>query len=107
MNSVILIGRLARDPELKHISPDYDVIRFTVAVQRKYTSKTEREADFINCTAWNGSARFIDKYFGKGDSICVTGELRNERYTDKTGQEKYTTFVNVHDVYFTGSSMKK
>lgn len=107
MNKVILIGRLTKPPAIRNFSDKYSVITFTLAVHRKYQSKDGPEADFIRCTAWNSDAKFIDKYFSKGDSICVAGELRNNQYTDEAGQTKYSTEVNVSEVYFTGSSMKK
>lgn len=107
MNKVILMGRLTADPELRQTQTGLAVIRFTVAVNRRFTNKQtgEREADFISCTAWKQTAEFISRYFKKGSMICVEGELRTGSYQDKNHPDvtHYTTDVLVSNVEFTGS----
>lgn len=103
MNHVIITGRLTSDPELRQTPSNVSVTRFTVAVNRPYSKDKEQEADFINCTAWRGTAEFVTKYFKKGDPIEVSGALRNNNYTDSNGVKHYTSEVLVNDVGFTQS----
>lgn len=103
MNKVILMGRLARDPELKTVGDGISVARFTIAVNRRFAKENaEQKADFINCTAWRKTGEFIAKYFKKGSMIAVTGELQARTWEDDTGQKRYATEVNVSEAYFTG-----
>ena len=103
MNQVILMGRMARDPELKHTNSGTAVCSFTVAVSRK---KKDDPADFINCVAWQNAAEFISKYFGKGQLIAIVGRWQTRNYTDKNGDKKRVDECVVDSVYF-GGDMKK
>lgn len=98
MNKVILMGRLTKDVELKR-SGDTVIGRFTIAVDRRSKNK---DADFISCVAWNKSAEFIKKYFGKGSMIAVVGELRTGSYEKSDGSKAYTIEVVVSETFFTG-----
>lgn len=110
MNSVNLIGRLVRDPELKYTQSGLAVLRFTVAVDRKL-SKDKREeaqannqptADFISCTAFGKTAEVIANYHGKGSQIAVEGRIQTGSY-EKDGRTIYTTDVLVNSITFVGS----
>lgn len=107
MNKVILMGRLTADPELRQSQNGTAVCRFTVAVNRRFTDKTtgQREADFINCTAWRQTAEFVHRYFTKGQMICVEGTLRTGSYKDRNYPDvtHYTAEVVVDNAEFTGS----
>ncbi|MCL2569402.1 MAG: single-stranded DNA-binding protein [Oscillospiraceae bacterium] len=105
MNHVVLMGRLARDPELRNTPSGIPVVRFTVAVNRRFVSKdtNERQADFIDCVAWRGTAEFISKYFAKGAMIAVQGSLQVREWQDKEGNKRWSTEVIVEQAYFTGS----
>ena len=106
MNKVILVGRLTADPVLRQTQSGISSCRFTVAVDRKFADKStgERQADFINCTAWRQTAEFISRYFSKGKLIAVEGSLRTGSYTDKNHPDvtHYTTEVFVDNVEFVG-----
>ena len=86
LNKVILMGRLTADPELRQTPSGVSSCRFSVAVNRNYTSKEtgERQTDFINVVAWRNTAEFVSRYFSKGKMIIVEGSLRNNNYTDQT-----------------------
>ena len=72
INKVILMGRLTREPELKTTPNGVSVLTFTIAADRSFVRQgEERQADFINCVAWRGTAEFISRYFGKGRMIAV------------------------------------
>ena len=104
MNSVCLVGRLTRDPELKNSAAGTQICSFSLAVQRSYKNQNgEYEADFINCTAFKKTAEFIQKYFSKGSQIAVQGEIRTRKWDDD-GKTRYGTDVIVNNVTFVGSS---
>nr|DAT60559.1 MAG TPA: Single strand binding protein [Caudoviricetes sp.] len=98
MNTVVLSGRMTKDPELKYTSGGKANARFTLAVQR-----TKDEADFINCIAWEKTAETITEYFRKGSPILVQGNIRTGSY-EKDGKTIYTTDVWVYKFDFFGSS---
>lgn len=103
LNKVILMGRLVRDPELNQTTNGIAVCRFTVAVNRPYQKDKEQQADFINVTAWRGTAEFVSKYFSKGSIIIVEGKLQNNDYADKEGVKHYSMQVMADNVNFGGS----
>jgi len=102
-NKTILMGRLVRDPELNQTTSGIAVCKFTVAVNRPYQKDKERQADFINVTAWRQTAEFVSKYFSKGSVIIVEGKLQNNDYTDKEGVKHYSMQVMADNVNFGGS----
>ena len=105
MNSVQLVGRLVRDPEVRYTNGDNQiaVARFTVACNRKYKKDGEQGADFISCIAFGKTSEFIERYFQKGSSIGLNGRIQTGSYTNKDGQKVYTTDVFVESVEFVGS----
>ena len=106
LNVAIIMGRLTRDPELRRTNSGKPVAGFTVAVDRDYAPEgQEKETDFIDCVAWNGTAEFVDKYFKKGNMIAVQGRLQIRNWTDKDGNKRKTAEILVSNVYF-GESKK-
>lgn len=101
MNSVILMGRLTADPELKTTNNGLNYCRFTVAVDR-YTKGEDKKTDFINCMAWRQTAEFISRYFTKGKMIAVQGSIQTGSFTNKDGAKVYTTDVLVDKAHFCG-----
>jgi single-strand DNA-binding protein len=76
INKVILSGRITKDIEIKQTPGGATVTQFSLAVERNFAKLGEdRQTDFITCVAWNKTAEFIGKYFGKGRSIVVIGQL--------------------------------
>lgn len=103
MNRVSLVGRLTRDPDYRQNDAS-SVVRFTIAVDRKYKNKEGRyDADFINCVAFKSSADFISKYFTKGMRIGIDGHIQTGSYTNKEGQKIYTFEVVVDGSEFVES----
>ena len=106
LNKVILGGRLTANPELNQTPSGTMVLRFGVAVNRRFGSKNDDgsrnqpEADFINCVAWRQQAEFISRYFRKGSSICVVGSIQTHSYTDQQGAKRTSTEVQVDEAYF-------
>ena len=106
LNVVILMGRMTRDPELRRTNSGKPVASFTVAVDRDYAPEgQEKETDFIDCVAWNGTGEFVDKYFKKGSMIVVSGRLQLRNWTDKDGNKRRSAEILASNVYF-GDSKK-
>ncbi len=104
MNKVILIGRLARDPEMRTTASGTNVTRFTLAVSRPFTGNNgERGADFINCIAWRRQAENIAKYCTKGSQVAVEGRIQTGSYDGQDGTKRYTTDIVADNVTFLGS----
>lgn len=107
MNKAILLGNLTKDVELIETTNGNKVAKFTIATQKNFSNKDgEREADFINCQAWNESAKMIEKYFHKGDKILVVGRIENRSY-EKDGEKKYVTLVTVENFEFVSVKKKE
>lgn len=103
INTVILMGRLTADPELRQTAGGISSCSFTIAVTRAYPNQNgERESDFIRCQAWRQTAEFISRNFCKGKLILVEGNLRTGSYDDKTHPDvkHYTTDVYVDQAGF-------
>lgn len=105
MNSILITGRLCADPELRQTQSGVSVCQFRVAVNRRFANKQtgEREADFISCVAWRQTADFVSRYFRKGGWIELSGELRNNDYTDQNGTKHHSMVVHCDNVGFVGN----
>lgn len=101
-NKVILGGRISIAPELKQTQSGIAVTTFSLAVNRK-VSNGEQKADFINCVAWRNTAEFVYKYFQKGSSICIVGNLQTRTWEDNNGNKRYATEVIIDEVSFVDS----
>jgi len=102
INRVILVGRLTKDPELKYTAGNISVAKFTLAVNRTFTSGAngEKEADFIQCVVWRKQAENLARFVKKGSLIGVEGRIQTGSYDDKDGIRKYTTEVVCDSVQF-------
>lgn len=109
MNKVELVGRMVKDPELKHVvENDKKVCNFTLAVNRPFVnSNGEREADFIPVVVWGKIAETICNYMKKGRQISVIGRLQIKRYEGKDGNRKYISEVVGEEVSFLDSVREK
>jgi len=102
-NKVILGGRLTADPELKTTPSGISVTSFTIAVNRRFGSKTgteEPQADFFNVTAWRQTAEFITRYFRKASSICIMGSIQTRTWTDQQGMKRFATEIVADEAFF-------
>jgi single-strand DNA-binding protein len=104
MNSVILIGRLARDPELSYTpNTQTAVCRFTLAVDRpRRRDGADATADFIRITVWDRQAETCDRYLSKGRQVAVMGRIQTGSYKNREGVTVYTTDVVADRVEFLG-----
>lgn len=97
MNSVTLIGRLTKDPELSYTQNQMAICRFTLAVDR---IGKDRGADFIRITVFDKQAVNCDRYLAKGRQAAVSGRIQTGSYKDRNGQTVYTTDVIAQAVEF-------
>ena len=102
LNHIVLMGRLTRDPELRHTGIGLAVASFTLAVDRDFNNREtgERETDFIDVVAWRSTADFVSKYFAKGRMAVVSGRLQIRNWTDKEGNKRRSAEVVADNVYF-------
>lgn len=109
MNQVIFMGRLTDDPKLNYSQSKEPmaISKISIAVARSYKKENEVNTDFFSCTAFGSTAEFISKYFSKGDMILIVGEMRNNNYTDKNGEKRYSQEVLINKVEFCGANNKK
>lgn len=103
-NKVILVGNLVSDPELKTTPSGVNVMRFRIAVGRRFAkADAEIKADFFDIVAWRNTAEFVSKFFKKGSPILVSGSLQNRSWSDSDGNKRYATEVVADEVSFVGS----
>lgn len=105
INSVIIVGRLTRDGELKCTSSGMSVARFSLAVNRKAMKGDlrEEEASYIDCCLWGKSAESLIGYLAKGRQVCVQGELRQSRW-EQDGVQKSRIEISVMQLQLLGAS---
>ncbi len=100
MNSVSLIGRLTRDPEVRYSAGSQTAVaKFTLAVNRPFAKEGEQDADFIGITCFGKTAELVEKYMSKGRQVGVTGRIQTGSY-EKDGRKIYTTDVIADRVEF-------
>lgn len=97
INKVILIGRLTKDPVLKHTSNNISVTQFTLAVDRQFkNSQGERGVDFVSCVIWKKSAENFVNFEKKGNLTAIDGRIQTRTY-DGNGKKVYVTEVVVEN----------
>ena len=101
MNKIILIGNLTKDPEITTTNSGVSVCRFTLAVQRGFSSNADNgpQADFFNIVVWRGLAENCHKFLKKGSKCCVVGRIQNVSY-EVDGVKRYSTEITANDVEF-------
>ena len=103
MNKVVLIGRLSKDPELRHTSSGTAVCQITVAISRRVAAGANPETDFINVVVWDKQAENVAKYLAKGRQVAVEGRIQTRSYDNNEGKRVYVTEVVANNVEFLGS----
>lgn len=101
LNKAILMGRLTRDPELRHTQSNMPVCSFTLAIDRDRKGPNgERQTDFIDCVAWSRSAEFVQQWFTKGMLAIVVGRVQSRSWEDKNGNKRVSIEINCDEVSF-------
>ena len=104
MNKVMLIGNLAKDPELITTNNGVALCKFTLAVQRRFAGNDgEREADFLPIIVWRGQAENCYKYLKKGSKAAICGSVQTRSYEATDGSRRYMTEIIADEVEFLAS----
>ena len=105
LNTIIIQGRLTKDPEIRKTSTDKTVSSFTVACERPFKDNVgNKVTDFIPVVAWHATAKFVYQYFKKGDMILVQGRLQSRNYTDNNGDERKAYEILAENINFAGGA---
>jgi len=96
MNTVILSGRLTSKPELRSTESGVSICNFSIAVKR---AKSD-EVDFIDCSCYDKQAENLSKYQDKGSLVLVTGRIKENRWTDKDGQNRRKTIIEASSIEY-------
>lgn len=105
-NKVQLIGNLGNAPEVKTTENGKKLARFAVATNESYRNANGEkvtETTWHNLVAWGKVAEIAEKYLNKGSEVAIEGKLINRSYTDKDGNKKYITEVQVNELLMLGS----
>lgn len=100
INSVVLTGRLTKEPELRYTRQNTPTISFVLAVDRAIKKDGQPDADFISCIAWNKTAELMAQYLHKGSLIGIEGRIQTRNYENQQGQRVYVTEVVANSVQF-------
>lgn len=101
LNTISIMGRLTRDPELRYTSAGTPIASFTLAVDRDYSGADgEKKTDFIDCVAFKGTAEFVSKHFAKGTMAVVNGRLQFRDWQDRNGNNRRNAEILVENIYF-------
>lgn len=101
LNKIIIMGRLTRDPELRHTNSNISVCSFSIACDRDFKNeKGEKETDFVDVVVWRSAGEFVSKYFAKGRMAVIEGRLQIREWTDKEGNKRRTAEIIAESVYF-------
>ena len=106
LNKIILMGRLTRDPELRHTANNTPVTSFTLAVDRGTKKEGQQTADFLDVVAWDARADFAAKYFRKGQLVAVCGKLQTRKWTDNNGNNRTAYEVIADELHFAESKQQ-
>lgn len=107
MNNVNLIGRMTKDPELRRTSSGKAVTKFTLAIDRGFSTKDGQTADFIPVVVWNKIAESIAQYCKKGSLVAVEGSIQNRKYDGQDGKPVYVFEVLASRIQFLETKKKE
>ena len=108
-NTVRLIGNLGMNPEMKEITADRKVVRFSLATSESYKDKEGNrtsETQWHNVVCWGKQAEIAANYLHKGSEVALEGKLVSRSYVDKLGVKKYQTEIVVNEILLMGKKEK-
>ncbi|MFN3566215.1 MAG: single-stranded DNA-binding protein [Burkholderiaceae bacterium] len=106
VNKVILIGNLGRDPETRYTADGAAITNVSIATTRRYkdaSGQQQEETEWHRVAFFGRLAEIAGEYLRKGRSVYVEGRLRTRKWTDKDGNEKYTTEIVAENMQMLGS----
>ena len=107
LNRVLIAGRLARNPELRHTPNNHSVCAMTIAINRHYTAsggQKQQDTTFVDAESWNRTAEVIHQYFKKGQPILIEGRLKQDRWQDQSGANRSKLKVLIENFEFLSGS---
>ena len=99
LNNINIMGRLVRNPELRHTQKDTAVASFRIAVDRDFG---EKQTDFFDVVAWRKTGEFVSKYFKQGQKIAIVGRIQTREWEDKDGNKRRNVEIIAEHVDFAG-----
>lgn len=102
VNSVVIVGRVGQDPEIKYFESGSVKAKFSVAVDRNF-SKENRETDWFNVEVWGRQAEFVGEWVKKGQLLSLTGHVEVQRWNDQAGNPKEWPSIKATDIRLEGS----
>jgi single-strand DNA-binding protein len=105
INKVILVGYLGQDPEVRYTQAGDQVTTLSVATGKKWKDKQGNEqesTEWHKCVLWSGLAKIAGQYVKKGHQVYLEGELKTDKWTDKSGQKRYSTIVRCTELVMLG-----
>ena len=105
MNSVIMMGRLTKDPEIRYSNGENStaIANYRLAVDRRFKRDGQQDADFFNCVVFGRGAEFAEKYFRQGTKIVIQGRIQNDNYKNSDGNMVYRDQIVVENQEFAES----
>lgn len=101
LNKIVLMGRLTREPEMRHTPNGLPVTSFTLACDRDFRSQgEEKQTDFFDVVAWRNTAEFTAKWFHKGQLVAVAGRLQSRKWTDKDNNNRISYEIVADEAHF-------
>lgn len=101
MNKAIMVGRLAKDPDVRTTQSGKKVANITLATDRRMRDKEGKKvADFHSVILWGKLAELAEKYLSKGEQISIVGEIQNRTWEDKDGNKRYITEIAAEEIHF-------
>jgi single-strand DNA-binding protein len=108
-NKIIIVGNLGREPELRYTPQGVAVCSFSVATNEKRRDKSGEFQDvttWFRVTLWRQQAETASKYLTKGSPVYIEGRLKQEEWTDRDGNTRYTLDVQATDMHFLGGGAR-
>ena len=106
MNKVILIGNLGSDPEVRYLDGDRAVANFSLATNETYNDKEGNkitQTEWHRIEMWDGLAKVAEKYLSKGRQVYIEGKIKTDKWTDKDGNDKYSTKIRANTLQMLGN----
>ena len=105
LNKMQAIGNLGKDPEVRTLESGSKVVNFSLALSEKFKNRDgqpQEKTEWLNCVAWNKTAEIVEKYIKKGSKIYVEGKIETEKYTNSSGEVRYSTKCKVVNIIMLG-----
>lgn len=95
MNKIVIVGRLAKEPEVRYSTSNVAFGSYTIAVDRPVAKDADKVTDFLYCKVVGKTAEFVEKYLKKGMNVAISGRMQCDTFKDKDGNNKSTTYIQV------------